>query len=85
MTGEVWFADDPTGCTQLEALRRWLDNLTTCFGYFTNGCKTCLIMDECHLSTAITIFAGTNVLITIEGRNILVHHWATNRLMLTNG
>ena len=37
MTGEVWFADDATGCAKLEALSRWRDNLTTCgpsFGYF---------------------------------------------------
>ena len=72
--GQLWYADDASATGRLDQLRTWWDRLTTigpAYGYHPNASKTWLVTKEAHLQDASTIFHGSNVNITAEGRPYL--------------
>lgn len=74
LTGEVWFADDATGCGSIYDLRQWWDLLNEKgpkFGYMPNAAKTWLVVKEECYDQAQRVFHDTNVQITAEGKRHL--------------
>ena len=68
---QVWYADDAAAAGKIAALRDWWDRLTTSgpgFGYFPNASKTWLVTKEGFHADATSIFAGTGVNVTPDGR-----------------
>ena len=68
---QAWYADDATAAGSLQSTRRWWNHLVSvgpAFGYYANASKTWLITKEEHLDRAKTIFQGTQVNITTQGR-----------------
>ena len=68
---QVWYTDDACACGKLLDLCHWWDKLCKDgpgFGYFPNACKTWLVMKDRCRTEAETVFAGTNVKLTSEGR-----------------
>ena len=73
-TKQVWFADDATAGGKLINLREWWDCLTNIgpdYGYFPNASKTWLIVKEGYKNEAASLFEGTQVAITEEGKKYL--------------
>ena len=71
---QVWYADDSAAFGTIEQLRGWWDRLTTegpSFGYFANPSKTWLVTKDRNHEEAATIFAGSGVNITPNGRPYL--------------
>ena len=71
LSGEVWFADDATGCSPLTSLREWWDLLqekSPHYGYYPNGAKTYLVVQPELVDAASAMFTGTNIKITSHGR-----------------
>ncbi len=74
-TKQVWFADDATAGGYLTNLKSWWDRIVELgpdYGYHPNASKTWLIVKEGSLEEAMTLFEGTGVAITAEGRRHLV-------------
>ena len=70
-TTQIWYADDATAFGYISHLRTWWDKLVSCgpfYGYYPNASKTWLVMKEAHLQEAATLFDGTGVHITAQGR-----------------
>ena len=68
---QTWYADDATAAGKIKNLRDWWDALVTHgpkLGYHVNASKTHLITKNCHLQSAKSIFSGTNVKITSDGK-----------------
>ena len=68
---QVWFADDASAVGSLSALLSWWQCLSSygpAYGYFTNAVKTILIGEPEHFSQAQTLFANTNIQITVHGQ-----------------
>ena len=71
---QVWFADDATAGGNLTPLRTWWDHIVKLgpdYGYYPNAAKTWLVVKESNLEEATTLFEGTGVAITVEGRRYL--------------
>ena len=69
---QLWFADDAAAAGCLQALKQWWDLLTRRgpkYGYFANPAKMVLVVKERHLDLAKTIFSGSGVLITTDGKS----------------
>ena len=71
---QIWFADNATAGGKLNNLcERW-DCLTTIgpdYGCFPNALKTSLIVKEEYRDKTVSIFEGTRVVITKEGKKYL--------------
>ena len=73
-TNQVWFADDDTAGGRLTHLRGWWDRVVDIgpdYGYNPNAAKTWLIVKEEYLTDATSLFEGTGVAITVEGKRHL--------------
>ena len=72
-TKQVWFADDVTAAGHLNHLKAWdrIVSLSPDYGYYPNASKTWLIVKEDQLEEARTLFDGTGVAITTNGRRHL--------------
>ena len=73
-TKQIWFADDATAGGKLKNVHEWWECLTTVgpdYGYFPNASKTCLIVKEGQIDEAKSLFEGTDVVITEEGKKYL--------------
>ena len=73
-TNQVWFADDATAGGRLTHLRGWWDRVVDIgpdYGYNPNAAKTWLIVKEEYLTDATSLFEGTGVAITVEGKRHL--------------
>ncbi len=71
---QVWFADDAAAVGKIADLRDWSDRLSASgpgFGDFPNASKTWLVTKSRHHDAAVSIFAGTGVNVTPEGRPYL--------------
>ncbi len=71
---QVWFADDAAAVGKIADLRDWWDRLSASgpgFGYFPNAFKTWLVTKSRHHDAAVSIFTGTGVNVTPEGRPYL--------------
>ena len=71
---QVWFADDATAVGTASALLDWWHHLVSAgpaFGYFPNSLKTFLIVKPEHLSQAESLFAATNITVTVQGQQHL--------------
>ena len=71
---QVWFADDSSSAGKLVRIKKWWDILTTIgpsYGYFTNAIKAWILVKEGHISEAQSLFDGSNVNVTTEGRRLL--------------
>ena len=67
----VWYADDAAAVGKINDIRKWWNDIVTYgsgFGYFVNASKTWLVVKEEHYSSAVSVFYGTGVNITYEGR-----------------
>ena len=74
VTNQVWFADDATAGGRLTHLRGWWDRVVDIgpdYGYNPNAAKTWLIVKEKYLTDATSLFEGTGVAITVEGKRHL--------------
>ena len=70
----VWFTDDATAGGELSSLRSWWDHIVRLgpdYGYHVNATKTWLIVNESILEEVTTLFEGTGVAMTVEGRQHL--------------
>ena len=68
---QVWFADDAAAAGSLVDLLVWwkqLSGLGPGYGYCVNASKSWLVVKEDYYDTACTLFAGTSLRITTEGR-----------------
>ena len=93
-TSQLWYADDATAFGSLSHLKEWWDNLVSCgpsYGYHPNASKTWLVTKETHQQEATTLFHGTGVQITTEGRPHLgaaigtpsyVHQYISDKVQL---
>lgn len=73
-TKQVWYADDATGAGSCLNLRKWWDCITTLgpkYGYFPNSSKSHLVVKPEFIESARTIFEGTQVCITMDGKRHL--------------
>ena len=71
LDGAAWSADDATGTRKLTDLRLWWDRLKgegPKYGYFPNGAKTWILVKEPQVARATSIFEGTGVQVTTDGR-----------------
>ena len=71
---QVAFADDATAGGVLTSLRLWWEEIVQRghnYGYFANASKTWLIVKEAEYETAINMFRGTGVNITMSGKRHL--------------
>ena len=78
---QVWFADDATAGGDLARLRTWWDRISEIgpnYGYYPNPSKTWLIVKDSNLEEATTLFQGTGVSITAEGKRHLGAAIGTN-------
>ena len=83
-TKHVWFADDVTAGGSLAGLKTWWDCIIDIgpeYGYHPNASNTCLILKEETLEEATTMFEGTGVAITAEGRRHLGAAIGTHNLL----
>ena len=70
----VAYADDIGGGSKLGNVRQWWDKIvqfSPYLGYFPKATKSWLVVKPEKLAEATTMFAGTNVNITTEGRKYL--------------
>ena len=68
---QSWYADDASASGQIEHLHTWwnaFSEIGPSYGYNPNPLKTWLITKPAHLTKAQSIFANSNINITIEGR-----------------
>ena len=82
---QVWFADDATAGGNLACLKTWWDRISEIgpdYGYHPNPTKTV------NLKEAATLFQGTGVSITAEGKrhlgaaictNSFIEYWMGSR------
>ena len=78
---QVWFADDATAGGNLARLKTWWDRISEIgpdYGYYPNPTKTWLIVKDSNLEEATTLFQGTGVSITAEGKRNLGAAIGTN-------
>ena len=78
---QVWFADDATAGGNLAHLKTWWDRISKIgpdYGYYPNSTKTWLIVKDSKLEEATTLFQGTGVSITTEGKRHLGAAIGTN-------
>ena len=78
---QVWFADDATAGGNLDRLKTWWDRISEIgpdYGYYPNSSKTWLIVKDSNLEEAKTLFQGTGVSITAEGKRHLGAAIGTN-------
>ncbi len=78
---QVWFADDATAGGNLARLKTWWDRISEIgpdYGYYPNPSKTWLIVKDSNLEEATTLFQGTGVSITAEGKRHLGAALGTN-------
>ena len=71
---QIWFADNATAGEKLTNIRGWWRCLTKIgpdYGYFPNTSKTCLIVKEGYKEEAASVFEGTQMVITEEGKKYL--------------
>ena len=67
---QVWYADDATGASTCDDLRKWWDSRqvhSAGYGYHPNASKTHLAVKTEHAARAREMFADTDINITIEG------------------
>ena len=70
----IWFAEDASAGGQLDHLRTWWDSIQEMgpdFGYLCNAGKSSLIVKEEDLPRAESMFSGTGINITVEGKKHL--------------
>ena len=70
----IWFADDASAGGQLHHLRTWWNSIQEIgpeFGYFSNAEKSWLIVKEDYLPRAESVFGGTGINISVQGKNHL--------------
>ena len=68
---DTWFGDDATAVGFLSSLFHWWQHLSSVgldFGYFPNASKTVLILKPEHFVDAESIFADTNIQVTVQGQ-----------------
>lgn len=68
---QAWYADDASAAGDIHSLRHWWDHLIQLgpdYGYYPNAPKTWLIVKEKILPLAETIFEGSGVSVTKEGK-----------------
>ena len=71
---QVWYADDASAGGRLQSIRMWWDKLVQhgpAYGYFPNASKLWLIVKDAKLSEAHTVFQGSGIPITSEGKHYL--------------
>ena len=71
---QAWFADDATAGGNLTNLKEWWEQIVRLgpdYGYYPNALKTWLVVKEGKESDAATLFEGTGVSITTEGKRHL--------------
>ncbi len=71
---QVWYADDSAAGSSVEKLKRWWDKLEMIgpqYGYFPNGSKTFVVCKPEAVGIAGTMFQGTGISISAEGRKYL--------------
>ena len=71
---QVWFADDATAVGPVSKLLEWWHHLVSvgpAFGYFPNSSKPFLIVKPEYLSQAESLFANTNITVTVQGQRHL--------------
>ncbi len=71
---QVWYADDSAAGSSLERLKRWWDRLEAIgpqYGYFPNGSKTLIVCKPEAVGIAGTMFQGTDISISTEGKQYL--------------
>ena len=77
-TKAAGYADDLFGGGKIIGLRKMWDiikDLGPEYGYYQQADKTWIIVKPQYLEEAQTIFQGTNIKITVEGRK---HHWVSD-------
>ena len=70
----IWLADDASAGGQIDHLRTWWDSIQEMgpdFGYLCNAGKSSLIVKEEDLPRAESMFSGTGIIITVEGKKHL--------------
>ena len=70
----IWFAEDASAGGQLDHLRTWWDSIQEMgpdFGYLCNAGKSSLIVKEEDFPRAESMFSGTGINITVEGKKHL--------------
>ena len=73
-TKQLWFTDDVTAGGSPAGLKTWWNCIIDIgpeYGYHPNASNTWLIVKEETLEEATTMFDGTGVAITTEGRRYL--------------
>ena len=73
-TSQVWFADDATAVGPVSKLLDWWHHLVSAgpaFRYFPNSSKTFLIVIPEYFSQAESLFANTNIAVTVQGQRHL--------------
>ena len=68
---QALYADDASAAGDIHSLRHWWDHLIQLgpdYGYYPNAPKTWLIVKEKILPLAETIFEGSGVSVTKEGK-----------------
>ena len=73
-TKQVWYADDATGGGTLEDVKNWWDHLISsgqAYGYHPNAAKSWLVVKETKREEAASLFEGTGIHITTQGRRLL--------------
>ena len=71
---QCWFADDATGSSSLQDVRKWWDELPESgppLGYFPNAKKCWLIIKPEREQAAREVFRDTAINVTIEGHKHL--------------
>ena len=71
---QVWYADDASGASSIEDLRKFWDSLNQHgdnYGYHPNSTKTHLVVKPDHEAKARALFADTGVNITTDGKRHL--------------
>jgi hypothetical protein len=77
----VGYADDIAAAGKLNHLKTWWETLCELgpkFGYFPESSKSWLIVKKEYHTTAINMFIGSNINVTIEGRRYLGGTIGTN-------
>ena len=71
---QIWYADDSAAIGTVEQLHAWWNRLATegpAFGYFPNPAKTWLVTKQSHFDKASSMFDGSGVNVTLNGRPYL--------------
>ena len=73
-TKQVWYEDDATGGGTLEDVKNWWDHLISsgqAYGYHPNAAKSWIVVKETKREEATSLFEGTGIHITTQGRRLL--------------